>query len=681
MPRFDAARRTFFRNSSPGPSSPSTISLKPPSIHLAKKKHFARNDIVLVEGSTHLKQCHTEAKEDIESKFYVNNMSIHDCLAQFVMGICNFGYELLTVANMIKRYQGTLNFCNQVETLYFLKILFIDLPKFQTLSVEERISPTVGRSIETTFPWPLVEMAEFEFGAGRYLTDKKLLLIIVNIPVSQSDFSILKETLHVIVGNVAAIENLFLLSSSGNEIGHNSVAIVQLASLSDIDLAKLMINRLFWPINGILVDGEIQEFECVRLQCDIFGNYAIQSSVVQQKSERLAGSDDIFKLNRDANHISQILGKFEKLLWTFVDCVLSPDVKSCCDVDTIDEYTSSLKEFDLDPQNQRSFFLLKGEISSIKFVIDYLRFNTYDDNGDSRGVCFTSSLKLLKEYLNLLEVCDFRLTKEKVVRVPRDSELELLKILHKLTTLLAITLIKDLKRTEEQFASKVKVLLQDAARYQHKQHVLHQRIYGLEDSLCRMRENISDYQRMLECTSLSMEKIRKEKDDAWSIVSKQKYKIREQRLLVAKLKQDLECQKKCPCCTVESQETYHATSSDEELFDHFAKSLIIEDLILENMDVNHLNTLQASIDALSSKVKNIKEEKIRKITKELERTKQASEENMQCCICRDEPKTVLLLPCRHLCLCEACAQHLDRGLLTECPVCREYINDKIKVYA
>ena len=41
-------------------------------------------------------------------------------------------------------------------------------------------------------------------------------------------------------------------------------------------------------------------------------------------------------------------------------------------------------------------------------------------------------------------------------------------------------------------------------------------------------------------------------------------------------------------------------------------------------------------------------------------------EETQCVVCMDEPKNRVVLPCMHMCVCEACAQLLrDR-----CPVCR-----------
>ena len=60
------------------------------------------------------------------------------------------------------------------------------------------------------------------------------------------------------------------------------------------------------------------------------------------------------------------------------------------------------------------------------------------------------------------------------------------------------------------------------------------------------------------------------------------------------------------------------------------------------------------------------------------RHKEAEEAQKLCCICQDSPKSVLLLPCRHLCVCSGCS---DRPELLRCPVCREEIEEKMAVYA
>jgi hypothetical protein len=41
-------------------------------------------------------------------------------------------------------------------------------------------------------------------------------------------------------------------------------------------------------------------------------------------------------------------------------------------------------------------------------------------------------------------------------------------------------------------------------------------------------------------------------------------------------------------------------------------------------------------------------------------------EETLCVVCMDAPKNHLVLPCKHLCVCEACA----RLLHNRCPVCR-----------
>ena len=47
-------------------------------------------------------------------------------------------------------------------------------------------------------------------------------------------------------------------------------------------------------------------------------------------------------------------------------------------------------------------------------------------------------------------------------------------------------------------------------------------------------------------------------------------------------------------------------------------------------------------------------------------TPQLDEEETMCVVCMDAPKNRVVLPCMHMCVCEACAQLLrDR-----CPVCR-----------
>ena len=54
-------------------------------------------------------------------------------------------------------------------------------------------------------------------------------------------------------------------------------------------------------------------------------------------------------------------------------------------------------------------------------------------------------------------------------------------------------------------------------------------------------------------------------------------------------------------------------------------------------------------------------------------------EDKLCCICQDEEKCIMMLPCRHLCICERC-QALLKNHGNSCPMCRRPVKQMIKAY-
>jgi hypothetical protein len=86
--------------------------------------------------------------------------------------------------------------------------------------------------------------------------------------------------------------------------------------------------------------------------------------------------------------------------------------------------------------------------------------------------------------------------------------------------------------------------------------------------------------------------------------------------------------------------------------------------------------VEGVLETALAQVRNAKVEFIQRRARQ-EEGGERSQQNL-CVICLDNEKSVLLMPCRHLCVCEECA---NRANLARCPVCRDRIEQTIKVFA
>ncbi|OWF52759.1 uncharacterized protein LOC110447341 [Mizuhopecten yessoensis] len=69
--------------------------------------------------------------------------------------------------------------------------------------------------------------------------------------------------------------------------------------------------------------------------------------------------------------------------------------------------------------------------------------------------------------------------------------------------------------------------------------------------------------------------------------------------------------------------------------------------------------------------------------KDFEREMEKERERQKCVVCQDQNKSVLILPCRHMCLCVDCGNQIARArnvARRTCPLCRQRIRTIMNVY-
>lgn len=81
--------------------------------------------------------------------------------------------------------------------------------------------------------------------------------------------------------------------------------------------------------------------------------------------------------------------------------------------------------------------------------------------------------------------------------------------------------------------------------------------------------------------------------------------------------------------------------------------------------------------------RNVRKQERRESTESVEdlllREVEREREDKLCVICVDKEKCIMILPCRHLCICESCQEPL-RTHRNLCPICRKEVKQLIKAY-
>ena len=62
----------------------------------------------------------------------------------------------------------------------------------------------------------------------------------------------------------------------------------------------------------------------------------------------------------------------------------------------------------------------------------------------------------------------------------------------------------------------------------------------------------------------------------------------------------------------------------------------------------------------------------------IEGTEGDDSDDQSCVACLSEPRDTILLPCRHLCVCSRCFDHLHAD---RCPVCRAHFSSYVRIAA
>jgi len=103
---------------------------------------------------------------------------------------------------------------------------------------------------------------------------------------------------------------------------------------------------------------------------------------------------------------------------------------------------------------------------------------------------------------------------------------------------------------------------------------------------------------------------------------------------------------------------------------------------LQHLKLEDLGTLESELDSLLRIVRSHHQKRwetqlqsLQRKSAEESRGRLSIEEEQVCVVCSEMEKTVLFLPCRHMCTCQHCSEQLN-----QCPICRADIDDRVRAY-
>jgi hypothetical protein len=99
----------------------------------------------------------------------------------------------------------------------------------------------------------------------------------------------------------------------------------------------------------------------------------------------------------------------------------------------------------------------------------------------------------------------------------------------------------------------------------------------------------------------------------------------------------------------------------------------LTDIIDNNYNEDEFRSIENDLRAALKRVTKSKSE----MEKKKSNNNNNTNNDNNCCICLENKKNILLMPCKHLCLCKDCVKHIDDC----CPVCRSHVTNSITVYS